>query len=64
MHIARVNATAVAFCHASFDITSQYPYGYRCQQFGTFFFNVCNGDDGHTWSTEWVIDDPAVYCVR
>ena len=45
-------------------ITSQYPYGYRCQQFGTFFFNVCNGDDGHTWSTEWVIDDPAVYCVR
>ena len=45
-------------------IMSQLPYGYRCQQFGTFFFNVCNGDDGRTWSTEWIIDDPAVYCVQ
>ena len=45
-------------------ITSQSPYGYRCQQFSTFFFNVCNGDDGRTWSTDWIIDDPTVYCVR
>jgi hypothetical protein len=45
-------------------ITSQYPYGYRCQWFSTFFFNVCNGDDGRTWSSDWIIDDPAVYCLR
>jgi hypothetical protein len=45
-------------------ITSQYPYGYRCQQFSTFFFNVCNGDDGRTSSTDWIIDDPTVYYVR
>jgi hypothetical protein len=42
-------------------ITSQYPYGYRTQWFKTFFFNVCTQDDGRTWSTPWVIDDPKVY---
>jgi hypothetical protein len=45
-------------------ITSQYPYGYRAEQFNTFFFNVCNGDDGRTWSTDWIVDDCAVYVVR
>jgi hypothetical protein len=45
-------------------IASQYPYGFRCQQFHTFFFNVANWDDGRTWSTGWVIDDPALYMVR
>jgi hypothetical protein len=44
-------------------IASEYPYGYRCQQFKTFFFNVCNIDDGKTWSTPWIIDDPSVYYV-
>lgn len=44
-------------------ISSQYPYGFRCRQFHTFFFNVANGDDGRTWSTGWVIDDPALYMV-
>ena len=45
-------------------ITSQYPYGFRCERFRSFFFNVCNGDDGRTWSTSWVIDDPALYVIR
>ena len=45
-------------------ITSQYPYGYRCERFKTFFFDVCNGDNGKTWSTAWVIDDPTVYVAR
>lgn len=45
-------------------ITSQYPYGFRCERFRTFFFNVCNGDNGKTWSTSWVIDDPALYVVE
>lgn len=42
-------------------ITSQYPYGFRCERFNTFFFNVCNQDDGRTWSTAWIIDDPTLY---
>ena len=42
-------------------ITSQFPYGYRAERFKTFFFNVCNRDDGRTSSTGWVIDDPSVY---
>jgi hypothetical protein len=45
-------------------LTSQYPHGYRAEEFKTFFFNVCNGDDGETWSTSWIIDDPKVYVVR
>lgn len=42
-------------------ITSQTPYGFKPEGFRTFFFNVCNGDDGRTWSTPWIIDDPALY---
>ena len=37
------------------------PYGLRTETFKTFFFNVCSGDDGRTWSTEWIVDDPTVY---
>ena len=45
-------------------ITSQFPYGYRTELLKTFFFNVCTRDDGRTWSTPWVIDDPKVYFVK
>ncbi|MEQ8785329.1 MAG: hypothetical protein RIC55_03485 [Pirellulaceae bacterium] len=45
-------------------VTSQFPYGYRCEHFSTFFFNVCSVDDGRTWSTPWIVDDPAVYVLR
>jgi hypothetical protein len=45
-------------------ITSQYPYGYRTELLKTFFYNVCTKDDGKTWSTPWVIDDPKVYFVK
>lgn len=45
-------------------IASQYPYGYRCERFETFFFDVLNGDNGRTWSTSLIIDDPQVYCLR
>ena len=45
-------------------ITSQFPYGYRTEWLKTFFFNVCSQDDGRTWSTPWVIDDPKVYFVK
>jgi hypothetical protein len=42
-------------------ILSQYPYGYRAEHFRTLFFNICNRDDGSTWSTPWIIDDPSIY---
>jgi hypothetical protein len=45
-------------------ITSQFPYGYRTELLKTFFYNVCTQDDGKTWSTPWVIDDPKVYFVK
>jgi hypothetical protein len=45
-------------------ITSQFPYGYRTEWMKTYFFNVCTRDDGRTWSTPWVIDDPKVHFVK
>ena len=45
-------------------ITSQFPYGYRTEWLKTFFFNVCSKDDGKTWSTPWVIDDPKVFFIK
>lgn len=37
------------------------PYGLNCDRFNSFFLNVTSPDDGHSWSTPWVIDDPSVY---
>lgn len=45
-------------------ITSQYPYSYTARDFRTYFFDVCNRNDGRTWSTPFVIDDPALYVVN
>lgn len=45
-------------------LASVYPYGFRCERFNTFFFNIVNNDDGRSWSTPWVIDDPALYLLR
>ena len=42
-------------------LTSQYPYGYRCERFRSFFYNVVNGDNGLDWSTPWIVDDPKVF---
>lgn len=46
---------------AADHIMSQFPYSYKAEKFRTFFFNVCNKDDGRTWSTPWIIDDPSLY---
>jgi len=46
---------------AADHIASTYPYGFRCERFHTFFFNVVNRDDGRTWSTPWIVDDPELY---
>ncbi len=37
------------------------PYGYRCESFRTFFYNSVNMDNGRSWSTAFIIDDPKVY---
>jgi hypothetical protein len=45
-------------------VASQFPYGYKCERLNNFFFNVANHEDGRTWSTEFIIDDPALYFIR
>lgn len=45
-------------------IGSYYPYGFHCEYFSTYFFDLVNLDDGLTWSTPWIIDDPAVFVLR
>lgn len=42
-------------------ITSQFPYQIQGTHFNTIFFNVCSADDGKSWSTPWIIDDPKVF---
>jgi hypothetical protein len=37
------------------------PYGYRCESFRSFFYNSVNMDNGRSWSTAFIIDDPKVY---
>lgn len=44
-------------------LASHYSYGFRCERFKTFFFNVCNADNGRTWSTPFIIDDPTLYYI-
>jgi hypothetical protein len=41
-------------------ISSQYPYGFRCERLEAVFFNVVSGDNGQ-WSTPWIIDDPMIF---
>ncbi len=48
---------------AADHLSSQYPYSFRAESFRTFFFNVCNRNDGSSWSTPFVIDDPQLYIV-
>lgn len=43
-------------------LTSQKCYGYKAKRLEVFFFNVVTMDDGKTWSTPWIVDDPSFYC--
>jgi hypothetical protein len=45
-------------------IASHFPQSVHCERFHTYFFNVCNSHDGVKWSTDWIIDDPALYVLR
>ena len=45
-------------------LASKFPYSYRAEQFETMFFNFCNNNDGKTWSTPFLIDDPQLFVVN
>ena len=45
-------------------LSSEWPYSYTARQFRTYFFDVCNHDDGRTWSTPFIVDDPQLYVVN
>ena len=49
---------------ASDRLTSQAPYGFDAEMVTSFFFNFCNTNDGRTWSTPIVIDNPEMYLVN
>lgn len=40
---------------------SSFPYSARAEQLHSVFFNIVNIDDGKTWSTKWIVDDPSIY---
>jgi hypothetical protein len=42
-------------------IMSSFPYSMRCITMNNFFFNVANWENGRSWSTKWVIDDPKLF---
>lgn len=44
-------------------LASYFPYGDRCLSFNNFFFNVANMDNGRSWSTKWIIDDPQIFVI-
>lgn len=45
-------------------LASTFPYGSKADKFNTFFFNSVNMDDGKSWSTKFIIDDPTLYIMR
>ena len=45
-------------------LASTIPYGTKVENFNTIFFNVVNQDDGRSWSTEWIVDDPEIYVLH
>jgi hypothetical protein len=45
-------------------LVSKLAYGVRVENFNTMFFNIVNQDDGRTWSTEWIVDDPEIYVLH
>ncbi|MEX1041543.1 MAG: hypothetical protein WDZ51_12975 [Pirellulaceae bacterium] len=45
-------------------IGSHHPYNYKIKSVSGMFFNIFNFDNGKSWSTPWVVDDPAFYLGR
>jgi len=45
-------------------VASQYPYNFQTQYFIDVFFDIFGSNNGQTWTTGWIIDDPAVYLAN
>ncbi len=45
-------------------IATSMPYGYRCEELRSFFYNVVNGDNGRDWTTDWIVDDPKLFILQ
>ncbi len=45
-------------------VASYFPYNYKIQTVHGMFFNIFNLDDGKSWSTPWIVDDPGFYVGR
>ena len=45
-------------------VSSTQPYGYSAERFSTIFFNITSANDGKTWSTPFIVDDPEVFVAR
>jgi len=54
----------VSNLRSSDHLYSSYPYGYTAEMFATQFFNSVNLCDGRTWSTPFIVDEPAVFSLR
>ena len=44
-------------------IASHFPYSFRITRFNSFYFNIFNQDNGRSWSTPFILDDPALYVI-
>jgi hypothetical protein len=51
----------VANLTAGDHLYSSFPYNYKAEYFATHLYNSCNQNDGSTWSTPIIIDDPAIF---
>jgi len=49
---------------AADHIASATPFGKRTLRLRNFFYNVCSGDNGQSWSAEFIVDDPQVFVLR
>lgn len=45
-------------------VATTMPYGYQAERFSSIFFNITSANDGQTWSTPFIVDDPAVYVLH
>jgi hypothetical protein len=44
-------------------LASHFCYGFRCRRFENFYFDVFNANNGRSWSTPWVVDDPELFVM-
>lgn len=53
----------IADLTADDHLFSSFAYGWECKFVDNIFVNVANFEDGKTWSTPWVIDDPQFFVI-